>query len=746
VKNLNEAIKKVDGGFGFTQTPMFYSPDLNTFIKDETNNVAQSHKARHLFNLMVYLLVLDELAPSPVRATSRLAVASCGNAGLAAATIASASNWPIDVCVPENVDEDIISKLRSLGTNVNIVKCPADGHPESVYLDCIQKDVSTIDASDPTVSVFMNLVEKHGSIPFSVQGSECGLAVEGVQTIAWEIIEQAAGLRHSHGIESLGFSSLFIQVGGGALGSGIIQGFQRAANTDLSRSIPNIGLATADSVPSLVTVQAEGNAPLRRAYSKMKENDASLEEASKNRAEYMYSWKNPTSIAYGILDNETYDWVELVKGMESTNGDAIVVDEDTISKANAYAKSMYKINSCLTGSVGLAGLMYMKNNEPSSGPPSICVLSGKDRSMTTASTITPPQWTRNGIHYRILEPTFDANILFKFNKTHGSSPLNFIPDEPVIAHFGKLKSGKTKVWGAFDTNKLVGILSAEIGGDYWLQTGDRRESVCFVNEFVVRPDYRGRRIGVNLTAMSIDPSSGIFSLNPSVTEMYTTVHVENITSRTAFIKGGYREVITYKDTMRKRDTTVLKFTKNSNQFPRGNSQTMRIVGIQSGNAVDGIDVGIFDFEPLVRSKSDQRALAGSLRYKVVANKTFPFTPEERQYVLGLRAMRLEDGNGYAKGNYKMGGWFARRVNDLLAETGIDKSEIALIGSHGQTVSGHPHWELGDISVIAQQTGITVAGNFRPADVAAGGNGTPCTCTYDSIMLRPEAGGGSGEFA
>lgn len=55
------------------------------------------------------------------------------------------------------------------------------------------------------------------------------------------------------------------------------------------------------------------------------------------------------------------------------------------------------------------------------------------------------------------------------------------------------------------------------------------------------------------------------------------------------------------------------------------------------------------------------------------------------------------------------------------------------------MSGHPHWEFGDLSVIAQHTGITTAGDFRPADVAAGGNGTPCTCTYDSIMLRPPAG-------
>merc|ERR1712205_232083 len=123
-------------------------------------------------------------------------------------------------------------------------------------------------------------------------------------------------------------------------------------------------------------------------------------------------------------------------------------------------------------------------------------------------------------------------------------------------------------------------------------------------------------------------------------------------------------------------------------------------------------------------------------YTTLANKTFSFTPEIRQYVLGLRAMRLENGNEYAEGNYKFGEWFADNALALLEESGIDKSTVSLIGSHGQTVSGHPHWEFGDLSVIAQETGITTVGDFRTADVAAGGNGTPCTCTYDSIMLRP----------
>lgn len=299
------------------------------------------------------------------------------------------------------------------------------------------------------------------------------------------------------------------------------------------------------------------------------------------------------------------------------------------------------------------------------------------------------------------------------------------------------------VWGAFDGDEMVGMITGELGGGYWLQTAGGEESTCFINEFVVNPSHRGRRIGVNLTSLSVHPTFGIFGVHPQVKEMYTTVHVDNITSRTAFIKGGYHEVITYKDQHRDRNTTVLKYTPGGYSVQhnaiRGNTRPMRVIGIQSGNAVDGIDVGIFEFEPLTRHPDDPRALAGSINYKTLANQTFAFTPEERQWVLGLRAMNREDGNEYAEANYKLGEMMADNALKLLESAGIDKSTIDLIGSHGQTVSGHPHWEFGDVSVIAQRTGITTAADFRPADVAAGGNGTPCTCTYDSIMLRPDAG-------
>ena len=111
VEDLDSAVSRVDG-LGFRVTPFFRANGLETkaglptkteiWVKDETGNVGGSHKARHLMGVMVYLRVL-EVAGAPVAASlrdRRLAIASCGNAALAAAIIARATDWPIDVFVP----------------------------------------------------------------------------------------------------------------------------------------------------------------------------------------------------------------------------------------------------------------------------------------------------------------------------------------------------------------------------------------------------------------------------------------------------------------------------------------------------------------------------------------------------------------------------------------------------------------------------------------------------------------------
>jgi len=799
---------------GFAQrTPLLWCQRWNVFCKDETNHVAQSHKARHLMNVLLYYKVLHETADKSdnncnnnnKRTTPRLAVASCGNAGLAAATLAAAVQWDIDVCIPKQDDDDkddedsIRLPFDNLNSpHVHVVPCDRSFAPVQTA-NGSKITPSRRDAADPTVAVVRQLVRRHGAWPLTVQGPDCGLAVEGGQTMAWEILEQImASSSNKQPQCNKNISKLFLQIGGGALGAALCQGWERADQLRAA-GILSASDASFHKPPAVVAVQAAGAAPLVRAVRRMRHDGVSIRDVCRGQRQsrYMFPWDHPSSVAHGILDDITYDWVELVRAMEATEGDAITVTEDDIIRANQVAKSELKVNACLTGSVGLAGLLSMARNNNKNencddgrqlpSGPSICILSGQDRRRSSSTAAGQRRTCRHGgvdgISYCILENNFDFERLLSFNQQHGSSPMNFIPEEPVRDHLSKLASGATKVWAAFisterdQQEELVGFISAENGSQYWLETTaatataeieeegnggatKNDNNVCsFVHEFVVRADFRGRRVGGTLASLTVDPNFGVFSLDPTTREIYTTVHAANLASRSAFLKAGYHEVLTYNDkVVRNRNTTVLKFSKQADccscrcsattnhaplrhhHHPRGNTQRMRVVGVQSGNAVDGIDVGIFDFEPVVRSPDDPRRLAEPIQYTTVANRTFPFTDQERKYILSLRAMRLEDGNGYAEGNYKIGEWCADRIEQLIRETdGVDKSSIALIGSHGQTVSGHPHWELGDVSVIAQRTGITVVGDFRPADVAAGGNGTPCTCTYDSIMLRPKKG-------
>lgn len=92
----------------------------------------------------------------------------------------------------------------------------------------------------------------------------------------------------------------------------------------------------------------------------------------------MSPWETaPHSIAHGILDDETYDWVAVVEGTLRSGGYPIVVPEETLSLANRMARELTQIPVDPTGSAGLAGLIACpdrKTNERA-----IVVFSGVDR-------------------------------------------------------------------------------------------------------------------------------------------------------------------------------------------------------------------------------------------------------------------------------------------------------------------------------------------------------------------------------
>jgi threonine synthase len=78
----------------------------------------------------------------------------------------------------------------------------------------------------------------------------------------------------------------------------------------------------------------------------------------------MWAWEDaPHSVAHGILDDETYDWLAVVGAVLSTDGSAAVVDEDTLREANELAFQTTGIPGDHTGTSGLAGLIELRRQD-----------------------------------------------------------------------------------------------------------------------------------------------------------------------------------------------------------------------------------------------------------------------------------------------------------------------------------------------------------------------------------------------
>jgi len=119
------------------------------------------------------------------------------------------------------------------------------------------------------------------------------------------------------------------------------------------------------------TVQTQGAAPLRRAWDLVQQGrgqaetstEDALRAAAAQRSKFMWPWEAvPHSVASGILDDETYDWLAVLRGMAATGGRPVVVDEATLLQANRWALETTGIAVSHTGSAGLAGLLQLRRD------------------------------------------------------------------------------------------------------------------------------------------------------------------------------------------------------------------------------------------------------------------------------------------------------------------------------------------------------------------------------------------------
>jgi anhydro-N-acetylmuramic acid kinase len=164
---------------------------------------------------------------------------------------------------------------------------------------------------------------------------------------------------------------------------------------------------------------------------------------------------------------------------------------------------------------------------------------------------------------------------------------------------------------------------------------------------------------------------------------------------------------------------------------------MLVLGMMSGTSADGIDVA------LARISS----VPSNLNAKLLGHSSIKFPEALRNEILRVAEQQPISAGELSQLNFRLGKLFGDAALAACRKFCVSPKRISLIGSHGQTIfhQGKPvkflsqptasTLQIGEPAIVAAQTGITTVGDFRPADIALGGQGAPLVPYADYLLYR-----------
>ncbi len=168
-----------------------------------------------------------------------------------------------------------------------------------------------------------------------------------------------------------------------------------------------------------------------------------------------------------------------------------------------------------------------------------------------------------------------------------------------------------------------------------------------------------------------------------------------------------------------------------------NSKPALVLGLMSGTSADGIDVALARIS----------GAPPNLTAKILGHTACKFPPALRGEILRVAEQHSVTAGDLSQLNFRLGELFADVALSACHAFRVSPSKVALIGSHGQTVfhQGKPAsylgkpvastLQIGEPAIIAARTGIATVGDFRPADMALGGQGAPLVPYADYLLYR-----------
>ena len=159
----------------------------------------------------------------------------------------------------------------------------------------------------------------------------------------------------------------------------------------------------------------------------------------------------------------------------------------------------------------------------------------------------------------------------------------------------------------------------------------------------------------------------------------------------------------------------------------------------SGTSLDGVDAALVE-------------IAGSGESTQIQLKHFvwvPFAQEVQAELLRVASQTPVPAQVISHLNFLLATLYTEAITQLCEEAGIELGQVDLIGSHGQTIFHQSEsapfcgrmlastLQIGEGSLLAENTGITTISDFRPRDMAAGGKGAPLIPYVDYLLFRDQ---------
>jgi anhydro-N-acetylmuramic acid kinase len=152
------------------------------------------------------------------------------------------------------------------------------------------------------------------------------------------------------------------------------------------------------------------------------------------------------------------------------------------------------------------------------------------------------------------------------------------------------------------------------------------------------------------------------------------------------------------------------------------------IGLMSGTSLDGVDA--------VLAQSEGATWRG------LGHVHLAFEPALRAELLALNLSGSDELHRAALAGNALARLYATAVQRLLADTGLERSQVAALGAHGQTVRHRPGgfdgtgytMQLLNGALLAELSGIDVVCDLRSRDVAAGGQGAPLVPAFHAAVF------------